>query len=167
MFGLEKLSRRFDDAALSFREIRRTAKTFEAVMIDARGAEKIFSREDLTGSLTPEQERARAALKIAMIDGIAEHLANPENTDRLAASEIGGHLIRMTMRSDSGRSFHYIVDRSDLIANRKTLCDIVKSACAGNDKNEALEAAAHNLDVLSGTFNSPGFLKSAMNVFFD
>lgn len=167
MFGLEKLSRRFDDAGLSFQKIRRTAKTFEAVMVDAHGSEKFFSRETLTGSLTPEQERARTALKIAMIDGLAEHLANPENTDHLTGSEIGEYLLRMTMRSDSGRSFHYIVDRSDLIANRKTLCDIVKAASTGNNSEEVVQAATHNLNVLSGTFNSPGFLKSAMNVFFD
>lgn len=166
MFGLKKLSSRFDDAALSFREIRRTARTFEAVMIDARGAEKIFSREDLTGSLTPEQERARGALKIAMIDGLAERLADPENTGRLSTPEVGGFLIRMTMRSDKG-SFHYTIDRADFAANQKTLRDIVRNIRKTSDKAEVIESAIHNLEVLSGTLKSPGFLKSAINVFFD
>jgi hypothetical protein len=163
---IEKFTSRFDDEGFAFRDILNTGKTYLAVMVNNNGIEKRFSREDLTGSLTPEQEKARDALKIVMIEEFVKHISDPDNTDMVSSGNCGEFLLRMSMRTGNGY-FDYIVDRTDLVHNADLIKGALNAVHAASDNAYVRIATAQNLRVLDNTLNPRGIFRSIATLIFE
>lgn len=167
MFNLDKLVSRFDEAAFAFRNVRRGDRAFYAVMQNDHGVKKYCERRDLMGSLTPEQEKARDALKATAIESLITDLTSPENKGRLAYSTHGEFLIAMVLESQDS-SFEYVVDRADLAANGELLLARLAAVQTEEESPDAARAlAAENAQAVRMALRDPGFFKGALRMIID